>query len=475
MFIVLLMLGIVASCTAVAQLRDQGMSMGIGGGITQGITDITKNTSQYHARGFFRFPFAKALSGELGVGVGNMGGSEYMTHIIPVDYRFVLSPFGFDGVNPYLYAGAGGLHYTVKEKPEQPTSTKFDGWSALVPVGIGLQFKIVDGIAFEVSGGYNLTFNKNLNAILETKADSYITGLAGLTLYGESPNADPDADGLTNAEEKQLGTNSRVADSDGDGLKDGEETLKFKTAPLKADSDGDGLKDGQEVVTDKTDPNKADTDGDGLNDGEELSKYRTEPLKADTDGDGLNDGEEAMKYKTDPLKGDTDGDGLKDGEEAMKHKTDPLKADTDGGTVLDGAEIVRGSNALDPTDDVPKKEELKVEAGKAIILEGVQFESGKAAITPSSENVLQIALNTLVQNPDIAVEIRGYTDNVGKRASNLKLSQARADAVRAWLIAQGIAPERIAAKGLGQDNPISPNNTKEGKAKNRRIEFFRTK
>jgi len=159
----------------------------------------------------------------------------------------------------------------------------------------------------------------------------------------------------------------------------------------------------------------------------------------------------------------------------MKHKTDPLKADTDGGTVLDGAEIVRGSNALDPTDDVPKKEELKVEAGKAIILEGVQFESGKAAITPASENVLQIALNTLVQNPDIAVEIRGYTDNVGKKASNLKLSQARADAVRAWLIAQGIAPERITAKGLGQDNPISPNNTKEGKAKNRRIEFFRTK
>jgi len=159
----------------------------------------------------------------------------------------------------------------------------------------------------------------------------------------------------------------------------------------------------------------------------------------------------------------------------MKHKTDPLKADTDGGTVLDGAEIVRGSNALDPTDDVPKKEELKVEAGKAIILEGVQFESGKAAITPASENVLQIALNTLVQNPDIAVEIRGYTDNVGKKASNLKLSQARADAVRAWLIAQGIAPERITAKGLGQDNPISTNNTKEAKAKNSRIEFFRPK
>ncbi len=475
MFVVLLVLGIVASCTAVAQLRDQGMSTGLSGGVAQGITDITKNSPKVLARWFVRAPFTTGLSGEIGLGLGNVGGDEYRTEIVPVDFRFVASPFAFTGVNPFLYAGAGGVYYTVKDKPANPTSTKLDGWSALVPLGIGLQFKLAEGFAFEVSGGYNMTFGKNLNAILETKNDNYISGLAGITLYGESPNADPDADGLTNAEEKQLGTNSKVADSDGDGLKDGEEVLKYKTAPLKADSDGDGLKDGEEVLTDKTDPNKADTDGDGLNDGEEISKYRTDPLKADTDGDGLKDGEEVMKYKTDPLKADTDGDGLKDGEEVMKYKTDPLKPDTDGGTVLDGAEIVRGSNPLDPTDDVPKKEELKVEAGKAIILEGVQFETGKAAITPSSEAVLEIVLNTLAQNPDIAVEIRGYTDNVGKKASNLKLSQGRADAVREWLVAKGIAPERITAKGYGQDNPISPNTTKEGKAKNRRIEFFRTK
>jgi OmpA-OmpF porin, OOP family len=183
-----------------------------------------------------------------------------------------------------------------------------------------------------------------------------------------------------------------------------------------------------------------------------------------------------MKYKTDPLKLDTDGDGLNDGDEVMKHKTDPLKADTDGGTVNDGAEVARGSDALNPADDVPpKKEELKVEVGKAIVLEGIIFATGKADITPESEANLDKAYNTLAQNPEIVVEIQGHTDNTGKKATNVKLSQARAESVKAWLVKKGIATERITAKGFGPDKPAADNTTKEGRQKNRRIEFFRVK
>jgi len=475
MLAVLCVLGIVGSCTAIAQLRDQGMSMGLSVGVTQGVTDVTSNTSQFLARGFLRYPMFKGLLGEIGVGEGRMGGSDYTTEITPLDYRFVLCPVAAEKWNPYIYAGAGALYYDVKGRPANPTATKLDGWTAFVPAGIGAQIKIIDGLLFEASGGYNYIFSKNVNGIVETKNDGYLSGLVGLTLYGENPNADPDGDGLTNAEEKQLGTNPKVADTDGDGLKDGDEIHKYKTNPLKADSDGDGLNDGDEVLIYKTDPNKADTDGDGLTDGEEIGTYKTDPLKADTDGDGLKDGEEVTKYKTNPLKADTDGDGLSDGEEVLKYKTDPLKADTDGGTVNDGAEVARGSNPLDPSDDVPKKEELKVEAGKAIVLDGVVFETGKAVISPSSAAVLEQAFNTLAQNPEIAVEIRGYTDNVGKAKANVKLSQSRADEVRAWLVAKGIAAERVTAKGYGPENPVSPNTTPEGKAKNRRIEFFRTK
>jgi OOP family OmpA-OmpF porin len=81
----------------------------------------------------------------------------------------------------------------------------------------------------------------------------------------------------------------------------------------------------------------------------------------------------------------------------------------------------------------------------------------------------------LSENPDVTVEIQGYTDNTGNKATNQKLSQARADAVRTWLIDKGIAADRLTAKGFGSDNPIAPNSTKEGRAQNRRIEFFRTR
>jgi outer membrane protein OmpA-like peptidoglycan-associated protein len=244
---------------------------------------------------------------------------------------------------------------------------------------------------------------------------------------------------------------------------------------MKLDTDGDGLKDGDEVKLEKTDPTKADSDGDGLGDGDEIQKFKTDPLKADTDMDGLKDGQELNTTKTDALKPDTDGDGLNDGDEVNRYKTSPLKADTDEGTVNDGPEVARGSNPLDATDDVPKKEELKVEVGKAIVLEGIVFATGKADISDEAAMRLETAYNTLEQNPEIAVEIRGYTDNQGKKASNVTLSQRRADSVRNHLIAKGIAAERITAVGYGPDNPIASNATKEGRAQNRRIEFFRTK
>jgi outer membrane protein OmpA-like peptidoglycan-associated protein len=337
-----------------------------------------------------------------------------------------------------------------------------------------------DHTALELSGGFNYTFDDKINTITALSPgakkgkDAYWNFLAGLTVAGESGSADSDGDGLTNREEKQLGTDKRNADSDGDGLNDGAEVLTYKTNPMKADTDGDGLKDGEEVNNYKTDPNKADTDGDGLNDGSEVSQHNTNPLKADTDGDGLSDGQEVNQSKTNPNKADTDGDGLSDGQEVNQYKSDALKADTDGGTVNDGQEVANNTNPLDPTDDV-KKPQLQVEVGKAMVLEGIVFKTGSAVVEPASEEILTQAFNTLDQNKDVQVEIRGYTDNVGNRKSNLRLSQRRADSVKAWLVAKGISADRIGAKGYGPDSPIADNKTKDGRQKNRRIEFFRTK
>ena len=88
---------------------------------------------------------------------------------------------------------------------------------------------------------------------------------------------------------------------------------------------------------------------------------------------------------------------------------------------------------------------------------------------------MRTALKTLTTYSEIVVEISGHTDITGSRKTNERLSQQRADAVRDWLVSQGVAPDRIFTKGYGPDKPIASNDTPEGKQKNRRIEFTRIK
>jgi outer membrane protein OmpA-like peptidoglycan-associated protein len=434
--------------------QDDGISVGVGVGSTFGLTDLDDGHGEGQGRAFMRFTLIHCLQGEFGLGVAQISGGDYRTELYPVDYHFVLSPMGTD-FNPFLYAGAGMEYFKLRSLPTSavPPADKYEGWVGFLPVGAGLQLRLSDQLMLEGSGGYNYTFTDNLNgAIVDDKKDAYWGWLIGMTAHGESGSADPDHDGLTNDQEKELGSDPKNPDTDGDGLMDGDEVNRYHTSPIKADSDGDGLNDGQEVNTTKTDPNKADTDGDGLNDGQEVTMTKTDPNKADTDGDGLNDGQEVNTTKT-----------------------DPLKADTDGGSVNDGTEVKNGTDPLVASDDVPKKEELKVEVGKAIVLEGIVFMTASAEITPESESVLEIAYNTLNQNPDITVEIRGYTDSRGSRSYNMKLSKNRAESVKAWLVKKGIDESRMTAAGLGPDNPVGPNTTDEGRQKNRRIEFYRVK
>jgi OOP family OmpA-OmpF porin len=99
----------------------------------------------------------------------------------------------------------------------------------------------------------------------------------------------------------------------------------------------------------------------------------------------------------------------------------------------------------------------------------LNFDPGLANLQLSSQEQLENIARILRAYPNVYVQIGGYTDNEGDAATNLRLSQDRANAVLAHLIAFGIDPFRMDAKGYGQDHPVAGNSTQEGRARNRRI------
>lgn len=107
--------------------------------------------------------------------------------------------------------------------------------------------------------------------------------------------------------------------------------------------------------------------------------------------------------------------------------------------------------------------------GRAVLY-GIHFDPAKAAPRPDSEATLRQLLLALQADPAVAVVIEGHTDSDDTDEANLALSRARAEAVHAWLLKNGIAPDRLASEGHGESRPISDNRTAEGKAQNRRVE-----
>jgi outer membrane protein OmpA-like peptidoglycan-associated protein len=479
-----------------AQYKNRGFTVGASFGGTSAVNESPRNPIKSQARGYLAFPLQDHFLAELGAGYAYNSGQDYLTNLIPIDLRIRYSPFSSSRLVPYVYAGFGALYVDCKTVPASVnTGTEPELWAPHFPVGIGLECRITDMLSLNVSGGGVQSLTDELNQLRDGKKDGYWSVLAGLSITLKTGAGDSDHDGLSDDKEEEIGTDPHNPDTDGDGLSDGQEFNIYKTSPLNADTDGDGLTDGDEVRIYKTDPLKSDTDGDGLNDGNEVLRYKTDPtkadtdgdgltdeeevmtlatdpLKADSDGDGLTDGEEVKIYKTDPLRADTDGDGLKDGDEVRMYKTDPRKVDTDGGSVRDDVEVAQGTDPLNPNDDVLRKPKLKLEVGKKIVLEGVVFEHGSAEITPSSAEILDEVFQKLYENPKLSAEVQGHTDNTGSYWLNVTLSQARADAVKAYLVKKGISPNRLTTMGFGPDRPIAPNSTLEGRQKNRRVEFL---
>ncbi len=108
-----------------------------------------------------------------------------------------------------------------------------------------------------------------------------------------------------------------------------------------------------------------------------------------------------------------------------------------------------------------------------IVTHGITFDVDKADIKPESMGTLNMVAGVMKNNPDIKFEIEGHTDNTGNAAHNLTLSQQRAESVKAELVSLGIDSSRLTTKGLGDTKPIDSNDTPEGRANNRRVEFVK--
>ena len=117
-------------------------------------------------------------------------------------------------------------------------------------------------------------------------------------------------------------------------------------------------------------------------------------------------------------------------------------------------------------------EALKTKGSVAV--HNILFDTGKATIKPESAGTLAIIAEALKAEADLKIEIQGHTDNVGAAAANLKLSQDRAAAVKAYIVSTGgIAAARLTTAGLGDTKPVGDNKTEDGRTQNRRVELVK--
>jgi OOP family OmpA-OmpF porin len=320
----------------------------------------------------------------------------------------------------------------------------------------------------------------------------------GATVDARGCPIDSDHDGVYDGLDKcpntpagaHVDANGCPTDEDVDGVPDGIDqcpntpkgaTVDAKGCPI--DSDGDGVPDGIDQCP-NTPPGATvdgvgcplDSDKDGVPDG--IDKCPNTPAGATVDANGC------------PLDGDLDG--VPDGLDKCPNTPPGTKVDPSGCPLP--VEAVAPLAPSAPAKCPPAPPGSKVDANgcmilftpeaarpaapgapprPTLILTGVNFETGRSALTRDSYAVLDAVAASLLANPDIRIEIAGYTDSTGTKFGNLRLSQNRATAVRFYLARKGVPPIRMVAKGYGASGYIAPNKTPAGRAQNRRVELHK--
>lgn len=362
-------------------------------------------------------------------------------------------------VQPFMGTGVGftpvwgSVSRITSIQPRELTELQTENKTAFqVPFQIGADIRITDKIAATANATYNRTFSDGIDGrggefdIDGRDHDDFMVYSVGFKI-NINKTKDSDGDGISDKDDlcpNSYGTSFwGCPDSDGDGIPDNEDACPAEPGSTALngcpDSDGDGIINNRDQCP--------DTPGTFENNG----------CPEDSDDDGIPDNEDACP--------DQPGNRANNG----------CPEDADGDGIINTEDDCPQQAGVAANNGCPEKEQKELEEDVKQdlqnIIESLQFNVNSSNINPSSYIELNRLAEIMQEDADLRLIIRGHTDNTGNPSSNLELSVDRANAVKDYLVRQGVEANRIAAFGYGDTRPVASNDTQEGREQNRRVEL----
>jgi OOP family OmpA-OmpF porin len=341
---------------------------------------------------------------------GNASRESISTPVMGWRANLVLDMLPDRKVVPFALVGIGGETVFGENKFMTSPDTDFATY-----LGGGVRYPLADQI--DLRGDLRLGFTAAREQAISVLGELHV----GVSYAFGKPSPKK----IVSGDPEPDSTPKKIVDEDGDGIADENDSCPKLPEVFNGIDDKDGCPE-------------VDSDGDGL-----VGSLDTCPAAAE-DMDGFKDEDGCPEP-------DNDEDGRPDVIDKCPSEPENLNGFEDD----DGC-----------PDEIPAQ--LAEFTGT---MQGIEFKTASARILRRSRKTLNSALTVMTENPSVRIEISGHTDNQGSDKGNRSLSRKRADYVKWYLVDKGIAADRIGTKGHGPDKPVATNETRDGRQKNRRIEF----